>query len=137
MSELYIVDNLDEFTESTRKVVYNSFGKNAESEDDAIDQMFAKLDNVSLEELNKVLTQQESMVIVKNLLKKQTNKHTNQIRYVLDEEIFLKIVEALNTRLVSNLLSSLVSKGLIESAYDHEINDFVFWCKEDETPETD
>jgi hypothetical protein len=90
-----------------------------------------------LEELNKVLTQQESMVIVKNLLKKQTNKHTNQIRYVLDEEIFLKIVEALNTRLVSNLLSSLVSKGLIESAYDHEINDFVFWCKEDETPETD
>jgi hypothetical protein len=137
MSELYIVDNLDEFTESTRKVVYNSFGKNAESEDDAIDQMFAKLDKVSLEELNKVLTQQESMVIVKNLLKKQTNKHTNQIRYVLDEEIFLKIVEALNTRLVSNLLSSLVSKGLIESAYDHEINDFVFWCKEDETPETD
>jgi hypothetical protein len=137
MSELYIVDNLDEFTESTRKVVYNSFGKNAESEDDAIDQMFAKLDKVSLEELNKVLTQQESMVIVKNLLKKQTNKHTNQIRYVLDEEIFLKIVEELNTRLVSNLLSSLVSRGLIESAYDHEINDFVFWCKEDETPETD
>jgi len=43
----------------------------------------------------------------------------------------------MNGRLVSNMLTSLVSKGLIESAYDEQINDFVFWIKDNESPETD
>ena len=46
----------------------------------------------------------------------------------------------MNARLVSNILSSLASKGLIESAYDPEINDFVFWTvdgDEKENPESD
>ncbi|NBT08684.1 MAG: hypothetical protein EBS98_07780, partial [Chitinophagia bacterium] len=53
------------------------------------------------------------------------------------------ILEELNSRLVSNILNSLVNKGLIESAYDSDTNDFVFWVKNDskdkqqEKPETD
>ena len=29
--------------------------------------------------------------------------------------------------MTSNLLASMVSSGILESAYDSEINDFVFW----------
>jgi hypothetical protein len=45
----------------------------------------------------------------------------------------------MNGRLVSNLLASLASKGLVESAYDEKLDDFVFWVNEEknENLETD
>ena len=45
----------------------------------------------------------------------------------------------MNSRMISNLLNGLVSKGLVESSYDSELNDFVFWIKDEnkEKPETD
>jgi hypothetical protein len=87
--------------------------------------------------MDQILTQQESLVIVKSLAKEQKHKITNESRYLIDEKIFSQIIEEMNGRLVSNMLSSLASKGMIESAYDEQINDFVFWIKDDETPETD
>jgi hypothetical protein len=43
--------------------------------------------------------------------------------------------------MVSNIISGLVQKGLVETAFDEEANDFVFWVKNDqeekEKPETD
>lgn len=43
--------------------------------------------------------------------------------------------------MVSNILNTLVNKGVLDSGYDSEKNDFIFWVKEDannqETPETD
>lgn len=42
------------------------------------------------------------------------------------------IITALNDRLVSNILNSLVNKGLIETAYDDSRNDFVFWVKDND-----
>jgi hypothetical protein len=41
--------------------------------------------------------------------------------------------------MVSNIISGLVQKGLVETAFDEEANDFVFWVKknEEEKPETD
>ena len=40
--------------------------------------------------------------------------------------------------MISNILSGLVNKGLVDTAYDSQSNDFVFWVKEDDTkkPET-
>ena len=32
--------------------------------------------------------------------------------------------------MVSNMISNLVKKGLLESAFDEEKNDFVFWKKD-------
>ena len=41
----------------------------------------------------------------------------------------------------SKILNGLVNKGLVETAYDSESNDFIFWVKDDnkkeEKPETD
>jgi predicted transcriptional regulator len=92
-------------------------------------------------EFDKVLSHQESLVIVKENLKRERNKITKKIRYILNDDIFAEIVYKLNDRMVSNIISGLVQKGLVETAFDEEANDFVFWVKNDqeekEKPETD
>lgn len=133
----YVIDDLDEFTESARRLVFNGFGKGAVEDPDEFTSLMTNISPEDLEEMNQVLTLKESLIIVKDIAKEQTNKFTRKTRYIIDEKIFSKIIEAMNSRLVANILASLASKGLIESAYDEKLNDFVFWCKEDETPETD
>ena len=57
---------------------------------------------------------------------------------MVSDDLFISIIQILNDRMVSNTLANLVSKGLVESAYDSELDDFIFWVKENyEKPETD
>ena len=128
----YEIKNLEEFTESARRVVFGGFGKSVEETKDDFTDMLESLSDEEEHEMNEVLSQQESLLIVESIAKKQTHKKTQKTRYVVNEKIFNDILEALNARLVSNILSNLTKKGLIESAYDDELNDFVFWCPEDE-----
>lgn len=136
-SEWYIVPDLSEFTDKARAIVYNNFGVwNNKTEMDIL------IDDVAInekEEFDKVLSHQESLVIVKENLKREKNKITKKIRYVLNDDMFAEIVYKLNDRMVSNIISGLVQKGLVETAFDEETNDFVFWVKKDEEekPETD
>lgn len=127
----YEIKDLDEFVESARRVVFGGFGKSIEETKDDFTDMLEQLSAEEETEMNEVLTQQESILIVESIVKRQTNKRTKQIRYVINEKIFGDVLEALNARLVSNILSNLTKKGLIESAYDDKLNDFVFWVKED------
>lgn len=139
MKNWFIVTNLDEFVNKARSIVFNNFGKWTENPIDAL------LDDVmesEQEELNDILSLQESLVIVKTFLRKQHHKKTGETRYIINEKIFADIVYSLNDRMVSNILTNLVQKGLVESAFDNESNDFVFWIKDDEkdennNPETD
>jgi DNA-binding HxlR family transcriptional regulator len=138
MSEWFIVNDIVEFTDKARAIVYNNFGEWKDNTDEPIG-----IEDVSLDEqddFNKVLSHEESLVIIKQLVKKEKHKKTKKVRYILNDEIFSQIIYDLNTRMVSNILNSLVQKGLVESAFDSEINDFVFWTKENtdfEKPETD
>lgn len=138
--EEYIVDDLEELTLSSRRLVFNGFGQGEVfNEEDLIDLM-KEASEASTKEMDDILSQHESLIIVKNLVTKQKHKTKNIYRYIINEKIFSQIIEALNTRMVSNILSSLTNKGLIESAYDEKIDDFVFWVKEensDENPEID
>lgn len=127
----YEIKDLEEFTESARRLVFSGFGKAVEETQDDFTDMI-KLSGEEEAEMNEVLSQQESILIVESLARKQTNKTTKKIRYIVNEKTFTDILEALNARLVSNILSSLNKRGLIESAYDNELNDFVFWVKEDD-----
>lgn len=133
--ENYIIDDLEEFTQSARKLVYNGFGKGAVEDPDEFTKLITDITPEEFEELNQVLSQQEAILIVKNIAKEQKHKYNKTSRYVIDEKIFSQIIEAMNARLVSNILTSLASKGMIESAYDPEINDFVFWCDSEKTPD--
>jgi hypothetical protein len=140
MSETwYIVPDLDNFTDKARAIVYNNFGvwNNPDNLDILIDDVVEN----EQEEFDKVLSHQESLVIVKELVKKQKNRKTKEIRYTINDNIFADIVHRLNDRMVSNIINSLVQKGLVETAFDDESNDFIFWVKNDENekekPETD
>lgn len=133
----YIIDNLDDFTDSARRLVYNGFGKGAVEDPDEFTELVTQINPEEEAELNKILSHDEALVIVKSIAKEQKHKYEDKSRYLIDEKIFSEIIEAMNSRLVSNILTSLVNKGMVESAYDSDVNDFVFWIKDDETRETD
>jgi hypothetical protein len=135
--EWFAVKDVDGLVTSARTLVYNNFGDwKSKDEQDIVDSMILKPDNE--DEFDQLLTQEESMVIVQSLLKRQRHKTTKEVRYLISDSLFYDILQQLNDRLVSNTISSLVQKGLVETAYDSEIDDFVFWVdKNKEQPETD
>lgn len=136
MSEWFIVKDVDALVESARALVYNNFGTWETSEDDTpVDEMLIKPEEK--EEFDKLLSPEESKVIVTQILKKQKHKTTQKLRYLVSDDLFISIIQILNDRMVSNTLANLVSKGLVESAYDSELDDFIFWVKDEEKPETD
>lgn len=136
----YVVDNLEEFILSTRKLVFNNFGKQDQSEP-VIDNLILDIKQEEQEEFDAIITQEECTIIAKNLMRKQINKHNNKTRYLLTDHIYMQILEDINSRMVSNILNGLVNKGILESGFDETENDFIFWIKPDvkdkEIPETD
>jgi hypothetical protein len=136
----FVIKNIEEFTDKTRAIVYNNFGK-WESES-SVDQMIDSIKDSDRSDIDKVLSHQESLVIIKQTVKKQKNKKTNKHRFILNDDLFTQIVLDLNSRMIINILNDLVQKGLVESAFDTESNDFIFWVKDEnkknfEQPETD
>lgn len=139
----YVINNLPQFVDTVRAFVFNSFNNSTDENKDPLDEAYATIKPEEKEEFEEVLSHEESMIIVQNLVKKQVNKKTKAERYAMSDDIFLSIVESLNDRMISNILNKLVNKGVLETAFDSESNDFVFWVKKDEqdkneeTPETD
>jgi hypothetical protein len=138
-SDWFIVKDIDELTNSARAIVFNNFGKKSTSESkeatDSVDDLLLEVDPKDQKELDETLSYSESLIIVKQHIKKQIHKKTDKIRYIMNDKMFLAIIESLNERMVSNLLNSLVNKGLVETAYDDEDDDFIFWVKEDNNKE--
>lgn len=139
--EWFLIKDLSEFTTKARAIVFNNFGI-WDSNESELDILIDTVSKDEEEEFNQILSQNESIIIVKSIARKQKHKKTNKIRYILNEKLFIDVIESLNDRMVSNILNSLVSKGLVESSFDSEINDFVFWINNEntnnkETPETD
>lgn len=124
-SNWYDITDLNLFIESTRVLVYSIFGQ---TNDDAINVDIKNLNESEKEEMNKCLSNEESMVISKEFLVMDKNTKT----YKISDKRYKKFIDALNARLVSNMLQKLSRDGLLESAFDEESNDFIFWVKEDE-----
>lgn len=135
MNNWYFIKDLNDFIEQTRTLVYNNFASNNDGEDNPIGLSEDLSDSERLE-LDSVLSFDESMVITKTFAKKQRNKKTQEIRYAISDNIFLEIVSSMNSRMVSNIIHGLVRKGLLESAYDADANDFIFWVKDNENQDS-
>ena len=137
----YVISDLSDFTDKARSIVYNNYGS-WDNESD-VEDLMDDVAETEREDFDKMLSHQECLVIVKENIKRERNKKNRKVRYILNDEIFVEIITKLNDRLTSNIMSSLVQKGLVESAFDDEENDFVFWVKnnedknEAEKPETD
>lgn len=141
--EWFIVKDLEGFINTSRRLVFNSFGS---KENDESSDITSTLDEFDEKELDNVLSYDEALSIAKMFMKKQKHKLTAEVRYIIDEQLYMSIITAFNDRLVSNILNSLVNKGLIDTAFDEESNDFVFWIKDEhkknisenfQQPETD
>lgn len=140
MNDWFIIKNLEEFIDASRLLVFVNFA--TEDSQKPIEYMpINDLSPKDKEELDKVLSHTESLAIAKTHLTKQKNSKSKKIRYVLSEDDYANIIADLNQRMVSNLMRQLVNKGLVETGFDEEANDFVFWVKDNvknkEKPETD
>jgi hypothetical protein len=142
-NEWYVINDIPAFIDHARALVFNSFGSSLSGDKD-----FPEFDDITLvkpedqNELDQILSMEESLIIADPILKKQTNKKTKKIRYMVNDAVFMQILESLNDRMISNMLNNLVNKGVLETGFDNESNDFVFWIKDNdknktEKPETD
>ena len=133
----FVINDIKGFADKARIIVYSNFGEwNKDSElEDIVDQ----IPDEDMEELDKILSYNEAITIISDIARKQTNKKTHEKRYLINDDLFADIIKDLNTRMVSNILNNLVNKGLVETSYDSEADDFIFWVKEehDQKPETD
>lgn len=140
-NQWFIIDDLDQFVESSRVLIFDNFGKKESNNSDELSMILSDLSSDEVDELNQILSQSECMAIAKQFIRVEQNRKTKDVRYVIDTKQYMSMLESFNSRMVSNLLSDLVSKGILDSAYDSESNDFVFWVKDDnkekEAPETD
>lgn len=128
--EWFIIKDLKEFINASRRLVFQNFGSQSEDNFD-IENILTNINPEDQKEMDNVLSYNESLSIVNNFIKKQKNrKDPTKIRFILNEKTYLNIIEALNDRMVSNILNNLVNKGLIETAYDEQTNDFIFWVND-------
>ena len=137
----FFINDFDDFVDHSRSLVFKFFGEVNKVADDSMTASLYKMSKQETEEMDQTLTHDEAAAIIKNYTKQQVNRKTKKIRYCLTDKILQTIIEDLNSRMVSNILTKLVSDGVLDSAFDTEKNDFIFWVKEEDDqnskPETD
>tara|TARA_R110002074_G_scaffold385451_1_gene566703 strand:- start:702 stop:1112 length:411 start_codon:yes stop_codon:yes gene_type:complete len=127
------ISNLEKLINFSRKLVYHNFNEeNNGLTDQAFLEKVESIKDSEHEEMNHLLPYNESKTIFKPYIKKVISKKSKNISYRLKEDDYDDILNQLNKRMVSNIVKDLVNKGLVESAFDNEKNDFVFWVKEDD-----
>ena len=124
------INDIDKFVECSRVLVFDCMGKYQTSTLDDMKYTLSELSEEDRNELNTVLSQEESMSICTLFLSQYDDD-----KFIVSKKQYAELIDALNTRLVSNMLNNLVNRGLLETAFDHESNDFIFWVKENENKE--
>lgn len=128
--EYFVISIVGEFLQSTRVWVYGLFG--GMEEQDILKLKYDDLDKEEKEELDKYLSLKEVTTIATSFIRFDKRKK----RYIITVGDYEKMVEAINSRLVSNIMMGLVRKGSLECGWDEERNDFCFWkVKEGDTDE--
>jgi len=138
------ISNIDKLVNFSRRLIYYNFDDESEklSDADFFDQV-QKIKQEDLPEMDKYLPFDEAKNIMKSLLIKRRHKKTKIPKLFMKESDYDEVLVQLNKRLVSNIVRGLVNKGVVESAFDDEKNDFIFWVKDkyneydDQQPETD
>jgi len=125
------VMNLEKLVKFSRKVIYYNFDETHSKLDD--ESFMEKIENISNkkddEEMERVLPYKEIEAIFGEFLHRKISKETKKKAWFLKEKDYNIILEQLSERMVSNIVRGLVNRGLVESAFDDEKNDFVFWVK--------
>lgn len=124
---VYVVKDINKFVNETRRIVFGAFGETSEEID--LDDFINQLSDTDIEELDRTLSHEECMAILHDKVTPKEN-YKGELKYIISEEQFGELIEDFNSRLVSNLLNELVSKGLLETGWSDEDQDFIFWLDE-------
>ena len=121
------VVNLEKLINFSRKLVYYNFDNKSEelNDKDFLDKI-SKIETQSEPEIEEVLPYNEIESIFEQYIKKKIHKKTKKRAWFIMEEDYDTVLKQMNERMVSNIVRNLVKKGLVESAFDSEQNDFVF-----------
>lgn len=137
-SEWMEVVNLPKLIEFSRKVIYSNFDRTNDSLTD--EDFLTKVENINLtkdetEELNQILPFKECEIIFYDFIYIENNQGKREM--FMEEGSFDMVLLQLNSRMISNIVQNLVKQGHLETAFDNEKNDFVFWVNrnDDETEE--
>lgn len=139
------IDDIKKFTNYLRTLVYVNFNSNDafslteedNQEDNASEQDFDLLLDCDIDdleenekdELNNLLELTECITIVKSIAKKLRHKKTKERVYLISSDGVADAIENIQRRMISNMIQTLVSKGYLDSAFDDDKNDFIFWTK--------
>lgn len=135
-NRVYTITDIEKFVESTRVLVFDSFGKPNNIEIDNLLTDINKLSSEEQKELETILTQKEAKLIAEEFIKRKTIKNKNKEIFIISEKKYVQMIESLNERMISNMINNLIKIGILDSAYDSELNDFIFWVKDDENKNT-
>jgi len=122
---IYEITDVDEFVESIRLIILENFYDSESKLSEEISK-FDELMKTKRGKLEEKLTLQEARNIIKPILKTVINS-VGQEEYTMSHKNFKRMLDELNRRIISNILMELVSDGLIETGFDEEKNDFIFW----------
>lgn len=138
------ISNIDKLVNFSRRLIYYNFDDESEKLSDAdFFEQVQKIKQEDMPELDKYLPFDEAKNIMKSLLIKRRHKKTKVAKLFMKESDYDELLIQLNKRMVSNIVRGLVNKGVVESAFDDEKNDFIFWVKDEydefdnDKPETD
>ena len=121
---MYIINDLNQFADYIRKISFEKFSKANDSvNDDFSVHLSQEKDSKKVDD---IISTQEVEIIILSITKKNKKGH-----FPINDKKLVKIIENINGRIVSNLLNSLVNKNIMETAYDEDINDFIFWLRGD------
>ena len=125
------VVNVTKLLNFSRKLVFYNFDSTYSSLDD--EEFILKVQEIKLSEepeVDKLLPYKESLLMFNEHLPREKRKNSAKgyTIYIKDKDYDL-FLEQLCERMVSNIIQSLVKKGLVETAFDNEKNDFIFWVK--------
>lgn len=132
MSESWLeIMNLEKLINFSRRVIYYNFDDtNVKLDDDAF---LDKVDNLSNQsdddEMDRILPYKEVETIFGEFLHRRKSSATEKKAWFLKDGDYDIILFNMSERMVSNIVRDLVNKGLVESAFDNDKNDFVFWVK--------
>jgi len=125
-NQIFEITDFDKFVECSRVLVFDSMGKDQTSTLDDMKYTLSELSPEEAAELNEILSQEEAAIICREFI-----KHDGET-YIISNKRYVDLIDSLNNRLVSNMLNNLVNKGMLETGFDPESNDFIFWIKDNE-----
>lgn len=125
------ISDKEKLIDWSRRFVYTTFGSNDDEKFDIEEIMkeMDALDDEHIQEMDRIIPLVDTKNIMSQFVKKRRNKITGRIGLFIKEDDYQIFLTELNHRMVSNTVSGLVAKGLLESAFDNDKNEFVFWVK--------